>query len=195
LRQRARHNALSGSRYVAEALKLQVAIPTLFSTFAICLLQGTTGCRAGHPGKVQSSTITWIKHHITVGGKHDRNPLQATPSAIEAGKQAFGSYCVACHGRDGQNTGVPFAGSIDPPIPLLSSPAVQDYTDGQLKRVIEAGIAPSGMPASKRILSDEEMWQTVLYIRHLPKAGSLGDPKAYGGDEFGDATGSSPETQ
>ena len=51
------------------------------------------------------------------------------------------------------------------------------------------------MPASKRILSDEEMWQTVLYIRHLPKAGSLGDPKAYGGDEFGDATGSSPETQ
>ncbi|MGA3080389.1 MAG: c-type cytochrome [Terracidiphilus sp.] len=176
-------------------MKLPSTISAVFAALAACLLLGATGCKAGHPGKLQTCTTTWIKHHITVGGKHDRDPLQASPSTIEAGKQAFGSYCVACHGRDGQNTGVPFAGSIDPPIPLLSSPAVQDYTDGQLKRVIEGGIAPSGMPASKGILSDEEIWQIVLYIRHLPKAGSLGDPKAYGGDEFGDAAGSSPETQ
>jgi mono/diheme cytochrome c family protein len=176
-------------------VKLPITISVVSAAFAVCILQGATGCRVGRPGKVQTTTITWIKHHITVGGKHDRNPLQSSQSTIEAGKQAFGSYCVACHGRDGQNTGVPFAGSIDPPIPLLSSPAVQNYTDGQLKRVIEAGIAPSGMPASKGILNDEEMWQIVLYIRHLPKAGSLGDPKAYGGDEFGDAVASSPETQ
>jgi mono/diheme cytochrome c family protein len=176
-------------------VKLSSTISALSAALSLCLLPATAGCKAGHPGKVQTGTITWIKHHITVGGKHDRNPLQASPSTIEAGKQAFGSYCVACHGRDGQNTGVPFASSIDPPIPLLSSPAVQDYTDGQLKRVIVAGIAPSGMPASKGILSDEEVWQIVIYIRHLPKAGSLGDPKAYGGDEFGDAAGSSSETQ
>lgn len=161
----------------------------------VCLLPAITACRAGHPGRIQANTIIWIKHHVTVGGKHDRNPLQASPDAVEAGKQAFGSYCVECHGRDGQNTGVPFAASIDPPIPPLSSPAVQDYTDGQLKRVIEAGIAPSGMPASRGILSDEEIWQIVLYIRHLPKAGSLGDPKAYGGDEFGDAVETSPEAK
>ena len=174
-------------------MKLQATISTLF---AACLLLGAAGCKAGHPGKVQTSTVRWLKHHIIVGGKHDRNPLAASPSNIEAGKQAFGSYCVVCHGRDGQNTGVPFAGSIDPPIPLLSSRGVQDYTDGQLKRVIDAGISPSGMPASKGILSDEEIWQIVLYIRHLPKAGSLGDPKAYGGDEFGDTAGTSPvETQ
>jgi len=159
------------------------------------LLFGMTGCKAGHPGKVQINTISWIKHHVTVGGKHDLNPIQASQNTIEAGKQAFGNYCVVCHGRDGQNTGVPFAGSIDPPIPPLSSRTVQDYTDGQLKRVIEAGIAPSGMPASKGILSDEEMWQIVLYIRHLPKGGRLGDPKAYGGDEFGDAAGTVPDAK
>jgi mono/diheme cytochrome c family protein len=176
-------------------MKLPSMIFAVSTAFVVCLLQGATGCKAGHPGKVQTSTITWIKHHVTVGNKNDRNPLQASQSTIEAGKQAFGSYCVACHGRDGQNTGVPFAGSIDPPIPLLSSRIVQDYTDGQLKRVIEAGISPSGMPASKGILSDEEIWKIVIYIRHLPKAGSLGDPKAYGGDEFGDAVETSPEAQ
>jgi mono/diheme cytochrome c family protein len=154
-------------------------------TCAAILLMGVAGCKASHPNKAQTNSINWIKHHVTVGGRQDRNPLQATPAAIEAGKQAFAGYCVSCHGRDGQNTGVPFANSIDPPIPLLTSRDVQDYTDGQLKRVIETGVSPSGMPGSKGILSDEEVWQIVIYIRHLPPAGSLGDPKAYGGDEYG----------
>jgi mono/diheme cytochrome c family protein len=157
--------------------------------FAIGFL---AGCKAGQPGKLTTNSITWAKHHITVGGKREQNRLKATPATIEAGKQAFGSYCVACHGRDGQNTGVPFAGAIDPPIPLLTSASVQSYTDGQLKHVIEYGISPSGMPASKGILGDEEMWEIVIYIRHLPPAGSLGDPKAYGGDEFGTASGTAP---
>jgi mono/diheme cytochrome c family protein len=157
-----------------------------------CPLIAVTGCKAGHPYQAQGNTINWVKHHVTVGGKQDRNPLQATPTTIEAGKQAFGGYCVVCHGRDGQNTGVPFAANIDPPIPLLTSPEVQGYTDGQLKRVIEAGVSPSGMPASKGVLSDEEIWQIVIYIRHLPPAGSLGDPKAYEGDEFENAGDSSP---
>ncbi len=177
-------------------MKHQATTDFYYATFVACLILGAVGCKAGHPGKVQTATMTWIKHHVTVGGKYDRNPLVASESNIEGGKQAFGSYCVSCHGRDGQNTGVPFAGSIDPPIPLLSSRAVQDYTDGQLKRVIDTGISPSGMPASKGILGNEEIWQIVLYIRHLPKAGSLGDPKAYDGDEFGDTDKTLPaETQ
>lgn len=176
-------------------MRMRVLMFPLLGSLAACSMMGVAGCKAGHPGKAQANTINWIKHHVTVGGKQDRNPLQATPATIEAGKQAFGSYCVACHGRDGQNTGVPFAGAIDPPIPLLSSPAVQSYSDGQLKRVIEAGVSPSGMPGAKGILSDEEMWQIVVYIRHLPPAGSLGDPKAYAGDEFGESDESTPSAK
>ena len=160
-----------------------------------CVLMTIAGCKAGHPNKAQASSVNWIKHHVTVGGKHDRNPLQSTPANIEAGKQAFAGYCVSCHGRDGQNTGVPFASSIDPPIPLLTSHEVQDYSDGQLKRVIEMGVSPSGMPGSKGILSDEEVWQIVTYIRHLPPAGSLGDPKAYGGNEYSDTCECSPDSK
>jgi mono/diheme cytochrome c family protein len=166
------------------AVKTLRAVASLSLACATALL---SGCEAGHPGRLQTATINWTKHHITVGGKKDIDPVKATPAAVEAGKQAFGSYCVSCHGRDGQNTGVPFAGAIDPPIPPLNSAAVQAYTDGQLKHLIEYGISPSGMPASKGILGDEEMWEIVAYIRHLPPAGSLGEPKAYSGDEFGDA--------
>jgi mono/diheme cytochrome c family protein len=176
-------------------MHLRSSNPAIPGGLAICLFMAVAGCKAGNPGKAQTNTMTWIKHHVTVGGNQDRNPLQATPVAIEAGKQAFGSYCVTCHGRDGQNTGVPFAATIDPPIPLLTSRSVQDYSDGQLKRVIETGVSPSGMPGAKGILSDEEIWQIVIYIRHLPPAGSLGDPKAYSGDEFGDAGETSAATK
>jgi mono/diheme cytochrome c family protein len=57
---------------------------------------------------------------------------------------------------------------------------VQSFSDGQLKWVIENGISPSGMPASKGILSDDEIWSTVVFIRHLPPTGSFGEPEMYG---------------
>jgi len=50
-----------------------------------------------------------------------------------------------------------------------------------LKWIIDHGISPSGMPASQGILNDEEIWQIVVYVRHLPPKGSLGEPAVYGG--------------
>lgn len=138
-----------------------------------------TGCRASLPGAFETKTVNAIKHHITVGGRKDANPFTGTPSNIAAGKEAFGHYCAACHGLDGQNSGVPFADHMSPPVPPLNSPSVQAYTDGQLKWVIDYGLKPSGMPGSKGILSDDEIWSTVLYIRHLPPAGSIGEPEMY----------------
>ena len=123
--------------------------------------------------------MTHAKHDIFVRNKQEKNPLPATPENIAAGKEAFSHYCIACHGADGQNTGVPFADRLSPPVPSLASLGVQSYSDGQLKWVIDNGIAPSGMPASRGILSDDEIWSTVLYIRNLPPAGSLGDPSFY----------------
>ena len=120
-----------------------------------------------------------LKHAVLVGNKQQKNPLQATPQAVADGREAFSHYCAACHGLDGQNTGVPFADHMAPPVPSLASEEVQRYSDGQLKWVIDNGIWPSGMPASKGILSDDEIWSIVVYLRHLPKAGSLGEPEMY----------------
>ena len=139
------------------------------------------GCRAKPPGRVETSVAQWTKHHVTVGGKGDRNPVAASAESISQGQQAFGSYCSVCHGLDGQNTGVPFAREMSPPVPSLASGEVQAYTDGQLKWIIANGLYPSGMPPSKGEFSDDDMWQMVVFIRHLPKQGSLGTPKVYGG--------------
>jgi mono/diheme cytochrome c family protein len=151
----------------------------MFAVSAFLLIVVLTGCKVSPPGKMERGMMRWTKHNVTIRSKSEKNPLPFTAENLAAGKEAFSHYCVACHGMDGQNTGVPFADSMSPPIPLLNSPEIQSYTDGQLKWVIENGIFPSGMPASKGILSDDEIWSTVIFIRHLPPAGSLGDPAMY----------------
>jgi cytochrome c553 len=137
------------------------------------------GCKVGPPGGIERTIVIAVKHHITVHNKSAKNPLPFTPQNLAAGKEAFGHYCVACHGLDGQKTGVLFAERMSPPLPSLASPEVQDYTDGQLKWVIDNGISPSGMPASSGMLTDKEIWSIIHYLRHLPPAGSLGEPRIY----------------
>ena len=138
-------------------------------------------CQVRTPGTIEASFMNGAKRRITVGGRSDVNPLPASAENIRAGERNFAAYCMVCHGLDGQNTGVPFADKMSPPVPPLNSRAVQAYTDGQVHWIIKNGISPSGMPASRDIFHDEEMWQLVLYIRHLPPKGSLGEPKVYGG--------------
>lgn len=139
------------------------------------------GCASRQSSPLETKVVYWTKRNITIGGKKDVNPLKATPDIIADGQQIFGSYCMVCHGLDAQNTGVPFAAELAPRVPSLASPEVQAYSDGQLKWIIKNGIYPSGMPPSKGDFSDDDMWRMVVYIRHLPKAGSLGEPTVYGG--------------
>lgn len=146
---------------------------------AICA--ALLGCQVRTPSAIEASLIDGAKHRITVGGSAEVDPLPASAENIHAGQHNFAAYCMVCHGLDGQNTGVPFADKMSPPVPLLNSRSVQAYTDGQVHWIIKNGISPSGMPAARDIFHDEEIWQLVLYIRHLPPKGSLGEPKVYGG--------------
>lgn len=146
---------------------------------SVLLLLPIAGCKANPPGRFETRIVTSAKHGFLIGNKKEKNPLATTPETIADGKEGFSHYCVTCHGNDGQNTGVPFANRMSPPVPSLASRDVQDYTDGQLKWVIDYGIWPSGMPGAKGILSDDEIWSIVVYLRHLPAAGSQGELEMY----------------
>ncbi len=143
------------------------------------ILAGLAGCKADPPGKLETETITFAKHNVFIGNKSQKNPLPSNTETWNDGKEAFSHYCVACHGMDGQNTGVPFVDHVSPPIPSLASDEVQQYTDGQLKWILDNGIRPSGMPGSKGTLSDDELWSIIVFLRHLPPAGSQGIPDLY----------------
>ena len=141
----------------------------------VALLITVLGCGVREPGKLETKTATLMKHRITVGGSKQRNPMPEDEENIRHGQKVFVGYCAICHGSDGHATGVPFAGRMSPPVPDLGSADVQSYSDGQLKWIIENGIYPSGMPASKGLFGDEEIWQMVHYIRHLPSKAALSE--------------------
>ena len=166
--------------------------PKFFTTIRLSRMGGAatilaaalvfSACQVHTPGSFETTIVEGTKRRLTVGGKSDVNPLAPSEENIRAGQRNFTSYCMVCHGLDGQNTGVPFADKMAPPVPPLNSADVQAYTDGQLRWIIRNGISPSGMPAAKEIFHEEEIWQMVLYIRHLPPKGSLGEPAVYGGE-------------
>jgi mono/diheme cytochrome c family protein len=158
---------------------LWTRVKRMITAVTAIALTGIVGCKANSPGKLETRAITFAEHHILIGNKSQKNPLPNTSQTLADGKEAFSHYCVACHGMDGQNTGVPFVEHISPPIPSLASPDVQSYTDGQLKWILDYGISPSGMPGSKGTLSDDELWSIVVFLRHLPPAGSEGIPDMY----------------
>jgi cytochrome c553 len=148
-------------------------------TTGLIFVAALCGCKATPPSKVEAKTVTFAKHHLFIGNRNQKNPIPYTHDSWQDGKEAFSHYCVACHGMDGQNTGVPFADHISPPIPSLASADVQSYTDGQLKWILDNGVWPSGMPGSKGTLTDDELWSIIVFLRHLPPAGSQGTPEMY----------------
>jgi mono/diheme cytochrome c family protein len=137
-----------------------------------------TGCGASSPGRLETLAAGEAKK-VTIGGKDWKNPTPDTPEAAKAGAEHFQHHCQICHGLDGQNTGVPFADKMSPPVASLADKRVQDYADGQLKWIMDNGIRFTGMPGWKGILDDNEMWSIVRYIRHLPQKGSLGAPAVF----------------
>lgn len=139
----------------------------------VIIIVGTMSWAVQPPGALENSIMTRIKYW-RVGNKNVANPSPDTPDTLKEGAEHFQHHCQICHGLDGQNTGVPIADKTLPPVADLASSRVQKYTDGQLKWIIDNGIRFSGMPAWRGIVSDEEAWAIVRYIRHLPPKGSLG---------------------
>jgi cytochrome c len=157
----------------------EIGMMRMFLTgIAACALF-LAACKAGKPSGLESSMVNGIKHNMTIGGKNVKNPVPDTPEVAKEGAEHFQHHCQICHGLDGQATGVPFAAKMDPPVVDLASKDVQEYTDGQLKWIVENGISPYGMPGWKGILTDEEMWNIVRFMRHLPAKGSLGAPEVF----------------
>ena len=95
-----------------------------------------------------------------------KNPLVNNYSATAEGKNIFTKKCVICHGSEGKGDGIGGI-ALNPRPHDLILPLIQKQTDGALFWKITNGKSP--MPSYKVILSDEQRWQLVDYVRQLSK--------------------------
>lgn len=86
-------------------------------------------------------------------------PFLFTPESVKAGETLYTKNCQSCHGAIGKNMPAPI-------IPKPEDPAIakfQAQKDGEIFWKITNGKAP--MPTFRNVLSDEEKWDVISYIR------------------------------
>ncbi len=97
------------------------------------------------------------------------NPVGNQPDAVTAGQALYDERCSSCHGPEGKGDG-PAAAALDPKPADLAVEVANLADDFIFWRIMDGGaMAPfnSSMPAQKGILTDEEVWQLVSYLRTL----------------------------
>lgn len=102
------------------------------------------------------------------------NPLPATPELIAKGKTLFEgkAFCKACHGADGK--GLPKDLDLKGPLPrnFTDKTWQKARTDGELMWILRNGSPGTDMaPFIPLVLTEEEAWQVLLYVR------SFGNPQ------------------
>ncbi len=97
-----------------------------------------------------------------------RSPTGFTAASIDDGAALFAQHCAMCHGADGRGDG-PAAKALAIPPADLTAAHLWMHGDGELFWWLTHGIeAPEGglaMPAFGGILSDDDRWQLIDYIR------------------------------
>ena len=100
------------------------------------------------------------------------NPLQPTDENIEKGKAIFlgKAFCATCHGRDGR--GLSDVQGLRGKLPRNFTDQVWQATrtDGELFWILKNGSPGTDMaPFIPLVLTEEEAWQVLLFVRSLGK--------------------------
>lgn len=129
-----------------------------------------TASKGPHPPAQHTVPITGIEPSLSSrlparikAGMTLDNPVPVTPRSVQNGASLFQIYCTPCHGPHGRGDG-PVVGKTAPSSDLHTD-RIKQRPDGYLYATIRAG--GFIMPSYKHVLSSQERWDLVNYIRHV----------------------------
>jgi mono/diheme cytochrome c family protein len=98
--------------------------------------------------------------------KSMKNPVAKGDASNKAGKTLYDKNCASCHGKTGLGDGVK-ARALKTAAGDFSSAAYQDQTDGE--HFYKSKFGRDEMPKYEGKLSDDDLWNTVNYMRTFKK--------------------------
>ena len=127
-------------------------------------LPGLSSARPTPPA-IEITVASWLLLHSVPEEEANRaNPLPPDEANLASGATLFQQNCALCHGFSG--AGRTMIGlNVYPRAPALRQ-ALPALKDGQIFSFVHNGIRNTAMPAWN--LPDEQIWQIVLFLRHLP---------------------------
>jgi thiosulfate dehydrogenase len=117
------------------------------------------------PGSLERSLASraldvYVEKHKPEGN----NPVELTAANLTEGAEEYEEHCAFCHGG-AKATISPMRDKLNPPVPQLVNQIPHD-DDAWLFWVTKHGVRMTGMPAWAGVMSDEEMWKVVAFIKH-----------------------------
>jgi mono/diheme cytochrome c family protein len=114
----------------------------------------------------------WVDTHAA----KQANPFQPTMDNIMDGSMTYDKNCAMCHGSLKQPTS-PLRNNFYPPVPQLIS-RTPDDPDANLFYVIKYGARYTAMPGWDGVLSDDDIWKTVLFIKNSSQMKDNSQPQS-----------------
>ena len=168
----------------AIAAGVVVVVVAVFA-YGTILIQRGFSARA-QPSAVEKLVAREVRNMaIPARARNERNPWKDrfTPEVLAYTRHHFADHCATCHANDGGGQ-VEMGQGLYPKPPDMRLADTQNLTDGELYYIIENGVRLTGMPAwgdPDSTELDDDSWQLVLFIRHLPQltADELKDMEHY----------------
>ncbi len=123
----------------------------------------------------------------------------AAPGKVENGEAVYAKRCVWCHGEEGDGLG-PVGERLNPPPRDFTSGSYKIRTTGfddivpnddDIFRMIRDGMPGTAMPGWGDMLSDQDMWDLVAYLKVFA---GLEEEKPEAQVDYGTTVATSPES-
>jgi mono/diheme cytochrome c family protein len=100
-----------------------------------------------------------------------KNPYAPSPERIDEGKRLYLNYCQNCHGGRADGNGVISVNLTPMPRNLVTvaswgeKPFIDYMPDSRLYESITNGVPGTSMGPWIKVMTDEQRWNVLLYLR------------------------------
>lgn len=118
------------------------------------------------PGMIeQTLSKNILARWVRLNANSRTNIFSPTAQNLMAAREEYEEHCAACHGLDGSGRNR-FEADFLPPVAKLTG-GVQKLSDSEIYFIVASGIRNTAMPAFGKSHSPDDIWRTILWMRHL----------------------------